>query len=158
MPRRCACRKPLSNPIRHPAVRIAACALGFRAFSAVLALLINVLFPPYQRAPFTMFGTPAGNASPFWDAFTRWDSGWYFGIARSGYEYVAGGRSNLAYFPVYPLLMRYVGRLFGRSAGDFYLAGIIISWTAFALAAVALYALARLDLPRRRAERAVLLM
>ena len=32
-----------------------------------------------------------------------------------------------------------------------------MSWVAFALAMVALFRLARLDLPRRRAERAVLL-
>ena len=43
----------------------------------------------------------------FWDSFARFDSGWYFGIARYGYEFVEGGRSNLAFFPLYPLLMRY---------------------------------------------------
>src|SRR4029079_18204238 len=54
-------------------------------------------------------------------------------------------------------LMRWVGRLFGHSHATYYLAGIGISWTAFVLAMVALYYLARLDLPRRQAERAVLL-
>jgi hypothetical protein len=46
--------------------------------------------------------------------------------------------------------------LFGRSAGSTYLAGIVVAWAAFALAAVAIYRLACLDLPARRAERAVL--
>src|SRR5207249_8690012 len=105
------------------------------------------------REGFTMFGRP----SPFWDPFTRWDSGWLSGIARNGYAYVAGGRNNLAYFPMYPLLMRYVGRLFGRTSADVYLGGIVVSWAAFILAMVALYYLARLDVPARRAERAVLL-
>ena len=101
-----------------------------------------------------------GSPSPFWDAFARHDSGWYFDIARKGYDAsaaVAGGRSNIAFAPVYPMLMRYVGRLFGRAPGDVYLAGIVVSWVSFVLAMVVLYRLAALDLPRRRAERAVLL-
>ena len=138
---------------RHAAIRIAVFALAFRVVSAVIAFLANVVFPLNQREGFTMFGRP----SPFWDPFTRWDSGWLFGIARNGYAYVAGGRNNLAYFPVYPLLMRYVGRLFGRTSADVYLGGIVVSWAAFILAMVVLYYLARLDVPARRAERAVLL-
>ena len=101
----------------------------------------------------TVYSTP----SPFWDTFARFDSGWYEGIAREGYDYAEGGRSNIAYFPVYPMLMRHVGRLFGRHHAAFYLGGIVVSWTSFVLAMVVLYYLARLDLPRRQAERAVLL-
>ena len=138
---------------RRPALRIALFALAFRVASAVVAFLVNVAFPLDQREPFTMFG----RTSPFWDPFTRFDSGWYFGVARNGYAYVENGRSNLAYFPVYPLLMRYVGRLFGPGASNVYLGGIVVSWTAFVLAMVVLYYLARLDLPAWRAERAVLL-
>jgi hypothetical protein len=121
-------------------------------FSAVLAFLTNIAFPAYQNQHFTMWGTP----SPFWDPFVRYDSGWYLGIARRGYEYVPDGRSNIAFFPVYPLLMRFVGRLFGHSAASFYLGGIVVSWAAFVAAAVLIYRLAQLDLPVRRAERAVL--
>lgn len=136
--------------------RIAAGALAFRVMSAVLALLVNLSFPLYQREQFTVWG----RTSPFWDAFARYDSGWYFGIARYGYDAgpaVAGGRSNIAFAPVYPLLMRYIGRAFGTAHGNLYVAGVGISWVAFVLAMVALYHLASLDLPRRRAERAVLL-
>ena len=121
--------------------------------SAVLAFLINVVFPLDQREQFTLFGY----TSPFWDPFTRYDSGWLYRTAREGYRFVEGGRSNLAYFPVYPWLMRHVGRLFGPESSNAYLGGIVVSWTAFVLAMVVLYELARLDLPARRAERAVLL-
>ena len=55
------------------------------------------------------------------------------------------------------MLMRHVGRLFGRHHAAYYLGGIVVSWTSFVLAMMVLYHLARLDLPRRRAERAVLL-
>jgi hypothetical protein len=128
----------------------------FRVVSAILAFYTNVVFPLAQREQFTM----SGRTSPFWDTFTRYDSGWYYGIARNGYDAstaVAGGRSNIAFFPVYPMLMRHLGRLFGRTSADLYMGGIVVSWLSFVLAMVALYYLARLDLPRRRAERAVLL-
>ena len=140
--------------------RIAAAALAFRVWSALLAFLINVVFPLDRSEQFTMFG----KTSPFWDTFTRYDSGWYYQIARNGYQFVAGGPSvgvgkpgKIAYFPVYPILMRYVGRLFGQTPSDVYLGGIVVSWIAFALAMVALYNLASLDLPRSRAARAALL-
>jgi hypothetical protein len=136
------------------ALRIAACALAFRLLSAALAMSINAAFPLDQPRQMTVFAEP----STFWDTFARYDSGWYEGIARNGYAYAAGGRSNIAYFPVYPMLMRYVGRLFGRYHAAFYFGGIVVSWTAYLLAMVALYYLARLDLDRARAERAVLLI
>jgi hypothetical protein len=134
-------------------LRIVFCAVGLRLVTALLALLINVTFPLYQREQFTVFG----ETSPFWDTFARYDSGFYEGIAYGGYTPVAGGRSNIAYFPIYPMLIRGVGRIFERHHATHYLAGIFISWTCFVLAMVALYKLARLDLPRARAERAVLL-
>jgi hypothetical protein len=150
----------LTGRIAHRPVRawrvplqIAACALGIRVVSAVLALFANLAFPLYQRQQFTVFHTP----SPFWDTFARYDSGYYEGIAWGGYAPLPGGRSNIAYFPVYPMLMRLIGRLFGRQHATYYIAGVGISWACFILAMVVLYYLARLDLPRRQAQRAVLL-
>ena len=140
-------------------LQIALAALGFRVVSAILAFLTLLAFPLARPEPAT-FGAP----SAFWDQFTRFDSGWYYQIARYGYSFVPGGPSvgvgkpgKIAYFPLYPLLMRFAGRLFGRTPLDVYLGGILVSWVAFAAAMVVLYRLARLDLPRRRAHRAVLL-
>ena len=140
-----------------PLLAIALSALAFRLVSALLALYANVVFPLYQPEQFTF-----GKTSPFWDTFARYDSGAFYQIARYGYSggpnrFVAGGRSTIAYFPVYPLLMRYVGRLFGSSPGDLFLGGIVVSWIAFTLAMGVLFCLARLDLSPRAAERAVLL-
>lgn len=179
-PRRCGSRKPLSNqtdgpngipgghtgpPLRRidlrTAVKIALCALGFRVASAILAFFAVIVFPLDHPEAVTMFGRP----SPFWDPFIRYDGGWYYQIAANGYQFVAGGPAvgwgkagKIAFFPAYPLLMRYVGRLFGRAPADVYLGGIVVSWVAFALAMVAVVALARLDMPQRRAERAALLV
>jgi hypothetical protein len=143
--------------VRATALRIAGFAIAFRTFSALLALFVNVLFPNYQPEQFTVFGTP----SPFWDAFARYDSGWYWQIARYGYTagaggYVEGGRSSIGFFPAYPLLMRYVGRAFGRRSVDLYLGGLTISWLAFAVAMVLVFYLARLDMSKQRASWAVL--
>lgn len=140
---------------------LGAAAIAFRFFSAGLAFLAHVVFPNYQPEPFAgMWGVP----SPFWDTFTRYDAGWYYQIARNGYEFVTGGPSvgvgkpgKIAYFPVYPYLMRYVSRLFGRTPADIFLGGIVVSWVAFTLGMITLFYLARLDLPRRFAGRAVLL-
>lgn len=132
---------------------IALGALGFRLLSAFLAFCANIAFPLHQREQLTVFGT----TSPFWDTFARFDSGHFEGIAWAGYAPAPGGRSNIAYFPVYPMLIRLVGRLFERHHATFYICAIGISWACFVLAMVALYYLARLDLPRRQASRAVLL-
>jgi hypothetical protein len=45
-------------------------------------------------------------AYPFIDMWLRWDCGWYQIIATEGYSYVANQQSSVAYFPLYPLLMR----------------------------------------------------
>jgi hypothetical protein len=135
-------------------LRIAAFAIAFRAFSAALAFVSNVIFPDYSQQFPSVFGGPT---RAFWDSFVRFDSGWYFEIARSGYHYTPEGRDSIAFFPAYPLLMRHVGRLFGPRPSDIYFGGLVVSWVAFALAIVGVYYLARLDLPERRAARAAVL-
>lgn len=135
-------------------LRIAAFALAFRLFSAALAFYTNVVFPDDRPV---QFGSVFKDTGVFWDSFTRHDSGWYFGIAKDGYYYTPGGRSSIAFFPAYPLLMRYVGRLFGPRPSDLYIGGIAVSWLSFVLAMIGLYQLARLDLTHRRAVQAVML-
>ncbi len=122
--------------------RILLVAFTFRLVSAFIAFFANITLPLHTNQGFTVLGRP----HPFWDTFARFDSGWYFGIARNGYSYVEGGRNNLAFFPLYPTLMGLGGRLLGGRQEDFYFAGIVISWLAFAAAMVLLYRLARLDL------------
>jgi hypothetical protein len=59
------------------------------------------------------------------------------------------GQANYNFFPLYPLLMRALGRL----VGDPFVAGVIISNAALALACVVLYRLVRLDEDDRLAVR-----
>jgi hypothetical protein len=139
--------RTLALPIE---VRIILLALCFRLAGAAVGFIGNVTIPDHHNQGITVLSTP----DPFWDRFARWDSGWYYGIAANGYQYVEGGRSNLAFFPVYPQLMGAAGRALGGEHHDFYFAGIIISWLAFALAMPLIYRLARLDLPHEAATRA----
>jgi hypothetical protein len=132
------------------ALRIAAAALVWRAFSHLTAFFANVVFPLEQRQPFSVLERP----NLFWDALVRYDSGWYFGIARNGYQFVDGGRNNLAFFPSYPVSMGYLGYLMGGGQANYYYAGLIISWLSFAGAMVMLYRLARLDMDHASALKA----
>src|SRR4051812_10121949 len=46
----------------------------------------------------------------------RWDAGWYLQIVTEGYKYTPGDpaiQQNIVFFPAYPMLVRFVGRLFG---------------------------------------------
>ena len=127
--------------------------VALRVVTALVAFLVNVTFPLDRPEQFTMLA----DTHYFWDPFTRYDSGWYFGIASEGYRWVQGGRNNLAFFPAYPWLMGGLGRLFGGTQGDIYFAGIVVSWVASVAAAGFVYATARLDLTPDRAWHAALL-
>jgi len=104
-------------------IRIALGALGFRLLAAIVGFIGNVTIPVYREQGFSVFATP----NAFWDSMARYDSGWYYGIASQGYAFVEGGRSNLAFFPLYPVLMAAGGKLLGGAQEHFYLSGIAIS-------------------------------
>ena len=148
---RSAWRDLARRAARSATFRIVAFSIAVRVFTAFMAFIVNVVFPLAQKQQFTVLD----RTHLLWDTFARYDSGWYFGIARHGYDFVEGGRNNLAFFPVYPLLMRYVGLALGGGRQNLYLAGVIISWVAYVLAMVMLYRLGRTYLPRAAAERAV---
>ncbi len=141
--------------------RIVLGAVAFRVLSAVLAFFCNLVFPLAQAE---QYPSAFGSTRAFWDPFTRYDGGWYYQVAKNGYQFVVGGPSvgvgkpgKIAYFPVYPLLMRYAGRLFGGSPSAVYVGGILVSWVAFVLAMVLLLRLAMLDLDEEQSERTVYL-
>ncbi len=129
-------------------------ALAVRVLSLFLAFWANVIIPVHQVERFAAFGLP----NKFWDTTARYDSGWYYNIARFGYRYVEGEANNLAFFPGYPLAMRAVAGLLGGSRGAYFLGGTLVSWLAFLVAMVWLYRLARIELDDERAAfRAALL-
>lgn len=85
----------------------------------------------------------AGGRQPLALLGRSWDSVWYLGIAAHGYGrtlyfHSTVVHSDLAFFPLYPALVRVVTALTPFSGGA---AGLLVSWTAAAVAACGVYAL-----------------
>jgi hypothetical protein len=91
----------------------------------------------------------------FLDMPARWDTGWYMGIATTGYAFdpaVPDAMQNIAFFPLYPMLMHAVGTIMGRQV---IWAGVTISCLAFLWAAIYLYRFATAVLDAEAAATAV---
>ncbi|HWQ99833.1 MAG TPA: hypothetical protein VN397_03230 [Candidatus Methylomirabilis sp.] len=75
--------------------------------------------------------------TPSWNLLAlpaRWDSEWYFTIARTGYQFQPSTQlQNIVFFPIYPALIFVVGYLL---FGNLILAGWLISLAALAGACV----------------------
>jgi hypothetical protein len=98
-------------------------------------------------------------ASPFdgvigWllNPWGHWDGVWFIKIAVAGYAEADG---SSAFFPLYPLLLRYVGVLFG---GNLLLTGVAVSLLCYAGAMALLYHLVRDEFDARTAALTVLLI
>jgi hypothetical protein len=85
------------------------------------------------------------------DVWARWDSVWFLRIAAHGYGEAHGVAA--AFYPLYPLALAGVGRVFG---GHYVAAGIVISLAAALAAFVLLYRLTETRLGADGARRAVL--
>ena len=75
-------------------------ALPIGILSVALATLGSILFPPTNWMP----GDVPDIA--FIEALVRWDAGWYGEIAQNGYWLKPGEQSPVAFFPLYPMLIR----------------------------------------------------
>jgi hypothetical protein len=81
--------------------------------------------------------------SSFLSLWAMWDSQWFIQIARDGYWYQPLQQSSVAFFPLYPLVVRLVGPLMG---GNLVLAGFVVSNVCFLGGLLFLYQLAQLEL------------
>ncbi len=73
----------------------------------------------------------------------RWDTGWYMDVASSGYRWAPSQvtqQQNIAFFPAYPILMRYGSLFLGR---EMMWTGVLISWVSFFGAMIYLYRFTR---------------
>ncbi len=124
-----------------------------RPIGIVVAFVANLMFTPHRGRPFAL----PFESQKMAEVFAAWDSGWYFDIASRGYYFREDGQSSIAFFPLYPMLMRIVGWAFGGSDRALWLAGIAISWVAFTLSLLVLHRLTeRLSGSRQVARRTVL--
>jgi hypothetical protein len=129
--------------------RAVAAAPGVRAaVPIVLATRATVLLVGFLAV--VLFGYPADVSVPwrvyeneFLNLPARWDTGWYMDVASSGYRWVPAQvtqQQNIAFFPAYPMLMRY-GSLF--LARNLMWTGVLISWVSFFAAMVYLHRFTR---------------
>ncbi len=95
--------------------------LGFVAAVHIVAYAGNGIL----RAPLQTGASPVIDEGP---PLARFDAGWYRSIAERGYYWdAAAGVGNVAFFPLYPLLMKLVS----LSGLNFYWAGLLVSHVFF---------------------------
>jgi len=97
-------------------------------------------------------------SSQLWlDIWGQWDTGWYLNIATQGYSATVSqaastlGNANYAFFPLYPLMMRFLGYIIGSP----FIAGILISNIALIIACIYLYKLMRLKSSKETSLRTI---
>ena len=143
-------------------------ALRAFAWSRLAILLVAV----YSALVVGSGGVPAANEQRYDDpAYTQplggfgdvvlsplahWDAVWFLGIADTGYESAESPRT--AFFPLYPLLTRGVAELGGGSNGALLIAAYLVSLAALLGALVLLHRLTSIELGRRAAGPAVVLL
>lgn len=122
-------RDPVGR-LRHRTVRAAPATPRWRPSKAILAGYLGLALALTAltalgargadlRAHRLLTGRPI-------DGWFRWDSGWYALIATKGYGYHPGHQSEVAFFPVYPMLVRAVSAV----VGDVVVAGWLVTVTA----------------------------
>lgn len=99
--------------------------LPIGVYVVLLVVLVAVACESFASASSSHVPTPPPfPGSDVLSGIARYDGGWYRLIARWGYRFHAPGReSPVAFFPGYPLAMRYVGRV----VGDVAIAGIVLT-------------------------------
>ena len=89
-----------TTPARAERLLLGQTALAFVVL-AVILLLTAAAGASFGTVP-RMLGRQLG----WFEAWVRWDAGWYRSIAEQGYFYLPGRQSSVAFFPTYPLAMR----------------------------------------------------
>jgi Gpi18-like mannosyltransferase len=88
-------------------------------------------------------------------SWVHWDSTHYLAIASTGYEFQGKEWPNIAFFPLYPLLIRAAAPFVG---GDVALAGVLVAQLAFFAALLLLYDLLAHDFGAAVAYRSLVLL
>jgi hypothetical protein len=130
---------------------LAATRLPVLLIGAAAVLVVGTVPPPNSSALWRVSPNEVANL------LARWDTFWYHSIAVGGYHWdpAAFRHQNIVFFPLYPLLMRWIGLAIG---GHPMIAGLAISLLSFTAAIAILYRLAALDLGESTARTAVLLI
>ena len=127
-------------------------------FLASRLVLVAIGLVARRLLPANLEGKPASLSSyPWLDIWGVWDSFWYMDIVQNGYSLASRlphlpDQTNLAFFPLYPLLVKLLGNVLGDR---YFLAGLFLSNGCLLLSCYLLYQLVRLEHGRKIARRAV---
>ena len=130
-----------------------AAVLSVHVLTKGTSFLANLLVGPARPRPFPM---PFESAR-FAETFAAWDSGWYFDIAQRGYYWHDAGQSSLAFFPLYPLLMRALAWPFGGGERALWISGIALAYLCLLVGLTVLHRLTQERFGGREAARRTVL-
>lgn len=89
------------------------------------------------------------------DSFFRFDSSWYNDIIQTGYSYNPEKQSNVAFFPLYPILVKAIASLTSLSVP---ISGLLLSNLCLILALFFVYKISNIYLNKRGCEKVLILM
>ena len=134
--------------------------LGTRLIVLVIGLLsVYYILPVLASNPrLPTFAAQGSWPQSLWLMWNRFDSGFYLDIARHGYwpASTLHERTDWVFYPLYPLLIAGLGRLFGGSSDAFGIAGVLIANLAGVGMIIYFYLLVHRELGQKVAARAIL--
>ncbi len=103
---------------------------------------------------------PTVSANVVVDLTSRWDVGWYIGVASRGYDRdrIAQRNDRTAFFPAWPLTLRAVAQTVPRNSAAWAWIGAAASIILFSMALAQTHRVAQIYLPLERADDAALLL
>jgi dolichyl-phosphate-mannose-protein mannosyltransferase len=134
--------------------------LGTRLLILVVGLLATYYVLPLiisnPRLP--AYSTYGAWPQSLWLMWQRFDSGFYLDIAQHGYAPIVlpHAKTDWVFYPLYPLLISGLGKLFGGTSSSFPLAGLLIANLAGIFMIAYFYLLVRQEFNRKVAARAVI--
>lgn len=85
----------------------------------VIAFLLTIWIGVWLGYYFFIPGFTYIHTANVLQALIHWDAGWYLDIAQHGYTYNGNDlmQQNIAFFPLYPIIMKFFGQFFGLRNG-----------------------------------------
>ena len=136
--------------------------LGKKGFTTVITTFLTTRFVIFLVILFSSTVIPMKPNAPLYaapnnlllDGLIRFDSWWYYNIITQGYnmgDIATGQQGNVAFFPLYPMLVKMMTTV----TGNVFIAGVLLSNITFLFALGYLYTLTKLEFDEETASRTI---